>query len=200
MTKVIHFYAEECKDRVAKAEASAKSLQVIHDDVISLGAVDLDIKELREIIDAESSHEGLLNVRKAILKDKKLEIAGLKIDPSMITLPEKQIASFVLEARKFNGGRHLKWHYYSVENGKVIVTESAKQEIEESFKVYGSVKAKKTIEDVEKLCKQINSIREQVGATDTYSPLRTPETWISWNAVEKKYEPDFLKLANCIKE
>jgi hypothetical protein len=199
MSKVkIHCYETVAKNKLESVQSYTQRLQVIHDAIIKFGAVDLSIKEIESVVNAESDRDGFGCIREAILKDKVLQIAGLQIDPSSIKLPEQKIIALVREARKVDPGRNMQWRFYSVESGKLIVLPTAKESINESCTVYGSDKSKQVIEEVEKLCKQINKIGEALDA-NTYSPLRSPETWVEWNVDTKKYEPAIIRLATHVK-
>ncbi len=195
MTKVkIHTDTRQANEKLASISLAVSGIQEVYNGLIEIGAESVSITDVKNVVTADSN-PGV--IREIILRGKSLQVGGIAIDPSFLKLPDDKIRELSRRARKVDPGNNLAWRHYDIQNGEVICRECVEKEIIERYTVYGSTTAAEIIEDVEKLCKVINSIGDKIGV-DVSHPLRSPEAWFFWDNTQKMYRPDYTGLANTL--
>lgn len=167
MTKVkIHFYQKEADERLARIKGAVSSLQSIHNELKSLGADTVTIRDIRKIVTSDNNP---LVIREIILRDKDLKVGGITVDSSFLKLPDAQIRELSRNAKRVDPGNNLDWSNYAIADGEVVCAGCVEDKVRERHTVYGTEKTKEIVSDIEALCEMINAIGDKLGV-HTYHP------------------------------
>lgn len=196
MTKVkIHTYEALANEKLATTRHAIAGLQLIYDELISLGAESVSISDIKNVVCADSN-PGV--IREIIIRGKSLQVGGIAIDPSFLRLPDDKIRGLARRAKKVDPGNNLAWRHYGVSDGEVVCLECAEKEIMDRYTVYGTSKAKEILSDVERLCDEINSIGKKIGMNPGH-PLRDVSVWVDWDADKNQYTPSVGNITNHVR-
>ncbi len=179
--------------RIADIQAKAQSLQAIYSDLKTLGVTTPTLADIKSL---QGNQTNLEQLKALVMRGKTLTVSGVAIGAAAIVLDDSLVNSIKSKVGQL---KEVIYQFYEIveneeEELEVAVIEDVEGEIEEGYITYGSELAAEIVEDVTALCVDINAILSKINP-DSHSPMRSPEQWLEWNPVTKRFTVDRFEIA-----
>lgn len=193
--------SDKVNQELATIESNRRALQAIYDALKALGAEEIAVPDLQEVIQMGG---GAPSVKELVFRGKSLKTTdGFRINAQAIELPQKalkEIMRMAQDAERLT----IKYSRFTIGSDTVRPIQGIEKEIRSLHTVYATEETAAIIKDVETICDLINGVAERMGVNhiDSYNPLRDVELWfantVDFNSRKRKFLPDVPRIVGHI--
>lgn len=187
---ILHVAEVRLAEKVSEIKRGSLYLQQIHDGLKDLGAENVTIEEVKSLMLSDGN---IADIKRLILKDKVLQVAGMMIAKETIHFDQRALADLSRVCRSAPNSLE-QGDYYEIVDGQVKCVDTLESDLRPSYTLYGSAKQKALADKLTALASEIESLREEMGATHPYHPMRNPDTWFGVDS-RGRYIPNIHRIA-----
>lgn len=188
---------EKITQELASIDANRVTLQAIHEALKSLGAEQIRIADLQEVIQMNG---GAPTVKELVFRGKNLKTTdGFRVNAQAIELPQKTLKE-IMRLAQSAGRSEIRYGLFTVEAGTVTPITGIAERIREDYTIYATEQTAEIVKEVEKISELINSVAGRMGVNrlQSYNPLRDFSLWFSHkvdytNGI-REFSPDVPRL------